>query len=179
MSISSYRPGVYSSYTVTPSYTGAVEALTVGVIGELGMSESGPVRIGRERVLDAGTPLAALGGILFAAGLPEFWVCSLQQGEDGARPDAAAYKAAMEALGEAGMQSQVSDIRLEATQLMVRYAGRFDVKMKLNADFSYDVRLMRAIREKMEEQDGEGACGSMDLTRSPAVYAPAQPQLSP
>ena len=85
----------------------------------------------------------------------------------------------MEALGEAGMQSQVSDIRLEATQLMVRYAGRFDVKMKLNADFSYDVRLMRAIREKMEEQDGEGACGSMDLTRSPAVYAPAQPQLSP
>ena len=62
---------------------------------------------------------------------------------------------------------------------MVRYAGRFDVKMKLNADFSYDVRLMQAIREKMEEQDGEGACGSMDLTRSPAVYAPAQPQPSP
>lgn len=98
---------------------------------------------------------------------------------EGERTRLTALTALLEALGEAGMQSQVSDIRLEATQLMVRYAGRFDVKMKLNADFSYDVRLMRAIREKMEEQDGEGACGSMDLTRSPAVYAPAQPQPSP
>ena len=98
---------------------------------------------------------------------------------EGERTRLTALTALLEALGEAGMQSQVSDIRLEATQLMVRYAGRFDVKMKLNADFSYDVRLMQAIREKMEEQDGEGACGSMDLTRSPAVYAPAQPQPSP
>ncbi len=121
MSISSYRPGVYSSYTVTPSYTGAVEALTVGVIGELGMSESGPVRIGRERVLDAGTPLSALGGILFAAGLPEFWVCSLQQGEDGARPDAAAYKAAMEALGEA---AELSLLVVESGQQAVLEAAR-------------------------------------------------------
>ena len=104
---------------------------------------------------------------------------SMMEVPEGEHTRLAALTALLEALGEAGMQSQVSNIRLEATQLMVRYAGRFDVKMKLNADFSYDVRLMRAIREKMEEQDGEGACGSMDLTRSPAVYAPAQPQLSP
>ncbi len=104
---------------------------------------------------------------------------SMMEVPEGEHTRLAALTALLEALGEAGMQSQVSDIRLEATQLMVRYAGRFDVKMKLNADFSYDVRLMRAIREKMEEQDGEGACGSMDLTRSPAVYAPAQPQPSP
>lgn len=104
---------------------------------------------------------------------------SMMEVPEGEHTRLAALTALLEALGEAGMQSQVSDIRLEATQLMVRYAGRFDVKMKLNADFSYDVRLMQAIREKMEEQDGEGACGSMDLTRSPAVYAPAQPQLSP
>ena len=104
---------------------------------------------------------------------------SMMEVPEGEHTRLAALTALLEALGEAGMQSQVSDIRLEATQLMVRYAGRFDVKMKLNADFSYDVRLMRAIREKMEDQDGEGACGSMDLTRSPAVYAPAQPQLSP
>ena len=104
---------------------------------------------------------------------------SMMEVPEGEHTRLAVLTALLEALGEAGMQSQVSDIRLEATQLMVRYAGRFDVKMKLNADFSYDVRLMRAIREKMEEQDGEGACGSMDLTRSPAVYAPAQPQLSP
>ena len=104
---------------------------------------------------------------------------SMMEVPEGEHTRLAALTALLEALGEAGMQSQVSDIRLEATQLMVRYAGRFDVKMKLNADFSYDVRLMQAIREKMEEQDGEGACGSMDLTRSPAVYAPAQPQPSP
>ena len=104
---------------------------------------------------------------------------SMMEVPEGEHTRLAALTALLEALGEAGMQSRVPDIRLEATQLMVRYAGRFDVKMKLNADFSYDVRLMRAIREKMEEQDGEGACGSMDLTRSPAVYAPAQPQLSP
>lgn len=104
---------------------------------------------------------------------------SMMEVPEGERTRLTALTALLEALGEAGMQSQVSDIRLEATQLMARYAGRFDVKMKLNADFSYDVRLMQAIREKMEEQDGEGACGSMDLTRSPAVYAPAQPQLSP
>ena len=85
----------------------------------------------------------------------------------------------LEALEVREVRGEVSAIRLESTYLVARYAGRFDVKMKLNADFSYDVRLMRAIREKMEEQDGEGACGSMDLTRSPAVYAPAQPQLSP
>ena len=91
---------------------------------------------------------------------------SMMEVPEGEHTRLAALTALLEALGEAGMQSQVSDIRLEATQLMVRYAGRFDVKMKLNADFSYDVRLMRAIREKMEEQDGEGACGSMDLTRS-------------
>ena len=30
MSVSSYRPGVYSSYTIAPSYIGTREALTVG-----------------------------------------------------------------------------------------------------------------------------------------------------
>ena len=33
MSISSYRPGVYSSYTIIPSYTGTREALPVGIVG--------------------------------------------------------------------------------------------------------------------------------------------------
>lgn len=97
MSISSYRPGVYSTYTITPSYTGTREALTVGVIGKLGLTEEGPVLIGRGRTLDAGTPLAAVGGVLFEAGLPEFWTCSLPEGAD-----AAAYTAAMEALAEKG-----------------------------------------------------------------------------
>lgn len=80
----------------------------------------------------------------------------------------------LEALGEAGIQSQVSTVRLESTYLMARYAGRFDVKMDLNADFAYDVRLMQSVRREMEGKDGENASGSMDLTRSPVVYSPAR-----
>ena len=80
----------------------------------------------------------------------------------------------LEALGEAGIQSQISAVRLESTYLMARYAGRFDVKMDLNADFAYDVRLMQSVRREMEGKDGENASGSMDLTRSPVVYSPAR-----
>lgn len=101
---------------------------------------------------------------------------SMLEVPEGEKTRLSALTGLLEALGEAGVQSQISDIRLEATQLVARYAGRFDVKMELNADFGYDVRLMQAIREKMEEQDGKDASGSMDLTRSPAVYAPARPQ---
>lgn len=82
----------------------------------------------------------------------------------------------LEALGEAGIQSQISAVRLESTYLMARYAGRFDVKMDLNADFAYDVRLMQSVRREMEGKDGENASGSMDLTRSPVVYSPARDQ---
>lgn len=82
----------------------------------------------------------------------------------------------LEALGEAGIQSQISAVRLESTYLMARYAGRFDVKMDLNANFAYDVRLMQSVRREMEGKDGENASGSMDLTRSPVVYSPARDQ---
>ena len=85
----------------------------------------------------------------------------------------------LEALGEAGIQSQVSEIRLEPTYLVARYAGRFDVKMALNDDFAYNVRLMQSVRREMEAKDGENTSGSMDLTRTPVVYSPAQGQQSP
>ena len=78
----------------------------------------------------------------------------------------------LKALEGEGVLEEISAIRLESTQLVARYAGRFDVKMKLNGDFRYDVRLMQAIREQMEQRDGENASGSMDLTRSKAVYSP-------
>ena len=70
---------------------------------------------------------------------------------------------------------EVSSVRLESTYLVVRYAGRFDVKMKLNADFDYDVRLMQSVRQQVEEKLGEDAAGSIDLTqeRYGAVYSPA------
>ncbi len=87
-----------------------------------------------------------------------------------------ALTALLEALEGDGMLGEISSIRLENTQLVAHYAGRFQVKMRLNADFSYDVRLMRAIREQMEEKYGENTAGSMDLTRNRAVYAPEKSQ---
>lgn len=104
---------------------------------------------------------------------------SMLEVPEGEKTRLSALTGLLEALGEEGVLSQISDIRLESTRLTVRYAGRFDVKMELNADFGYDVRLMQAIREKMEGQDGEEASGSMDLTRSPAVYASARPESAP
>ena len=80
-----------------------------------------------------------------------------------------------EALEEAEMKADVTAIRLESTQLVLRYLDRFDVKMKLNADFSYDLRLMETVRLQIEEKYSVDAAGSIDLTQSgyDAVYAPA------
>ena len=82
------------------------------------------------------------------------------------------------AVEEADLFHEISRIQLEATRLVLRYAGRFDVKMKLNADFGYDIRLMRAVREQMEEKYGPEAAGTIDLTQEKheAVYSPAKPE---
>lgn len=89
-----------------------------------------------------------------------------------------ALTALLGAIEQADLFSEVSQIRLEATRLTVRYADRFDVKMRLNADFGYNIQLMRAVREKMEEQYGPDAAGSIDLTQEKheAVYSPARPE---
>ena len=97
MSAMTYRPGVYSSYTVTPSYTGAREALPVGIVGRLGLDGDQPVLIRRGDTLTGGTLAATAARLLFGAGLQEFWACPVADGTD-----AAAYTAALEALGEAG-----------------------------------------------------------------------------
>ena len=102
---------------------------------------------------------------------------SMMEVPEGEHTRLAALTALLEALGEAGMQSQVSDIRLEATQLMVRYAGRFDVKMKLHADFNYNIRLTQAIQLQIESEYTPQAAGSIDLTQEyGAVYSPAPSQ---
>ncbi len=87
-----------------------------------------------------------------------------------------ALTALLGAIEEAKLFSQVSRIRLEPTRLTVRYADRFDVKMRLNADFGYNIRLMQAVREQMEVKYGPEASGSIDLTQEKheAVYSPAK-----
>ena len=95
---------------------------------------------------------------------------------DSEEPRLNALTALLGALDKAEIASQISAVRLESTQLVVRYLDRFDVKMKLNADFSYDVRLTQAVRLQIEEQYGTEAAGSIDLTQEKygAVYAPIQ-----
>ena len=86
----------------------------------------------------------------------------------------------LEALEAREILREVSSIRLESTYLVARYAGRFDVKMKLNADFDYDVRRMQSVRQQVELQNGEDAAGAVDLTqeRYSAVYSPAKEPLA-
>ena len=83
----------------------------------------------------------------------------------------------LEALREADMISQVSSIRLGSTQMVLRYLNRFDVKIKLNADFDYSIRLMQTVREWIEENYSVDAAGSIDLTQEnySACYSPAEP----
>lgn len=78
------------------------------------------------------------------------------------------------ALEEAELPGEISSIRLESTHLMVRYLDRLDVRMKLDADFSYDLRLMQAVREQMEIRTGTEVRGTIDLTQSKhdAVFSP-------
>ena len=89
-----------------------------------------------------------------------------------------ALTALLGAMEDADLFGEVSRIQLQATRLIVRYADRFDVKMKLNADFGYNIRLMRAVREQMEEKYGPEAAGTIDLTQEKheAVYSPAKPE---
>lgn len=70
----------------------------------------------------------------------------------------------LQAAQEEELTGELSSIRLEATRLTVRYAGRFDVEMKLNSDFRYNLRLMRSVREELEERHGPQVAGTIDLT---------------
>ena len=80
------------------------------------------------------------------------------------------------ALEEAGMTTDVSRVELGATQMELRYADRFDVKLELNADFPYELQVLRAVREDQENKHGPTAAGSVDLTQEEyqAVYDPAE-----
>lgn len=106
MSIGKYRPGVWSSYTITPSYTGTRDALAVAVIARFSLDEEQqqkPVVVSRGDAITPGTLLAEVAQLLFGAGLSEFTVYSVtEEAQDGA-----AYTAALEALSAAGQMDLV------------------------------------------------------------------------
>ena len=98
---------------------------------------------------------------------------SMLEVPEGERAQLTALTALLRALEDAELYGEVSSIRLESTQLVLRYLDRFDVKMRLNADFDYDLQLMQAVRPQIEERHSVDAAGSLDLTQEKygAVYS--------
>ena len=63
------------------------------------------------------------------------------------------------------MTGEVSQVDLGSTQMELRYADRFTVKLELNADFRYELQVLKAVREDQENKHGPQAAGTIDLTR--------------
>lgn len=77
-------------------------------------------------------------------------------------------------LEELGMMEGVSDIELTDTQVRLRYLDRFQVKLPLNGDFSYQLRVLEKGVEETTRRHGEQSTGTMDLTQRDyeLVYSP-------
>lgn len=75
------------------------------------------------------------------------------------------------ALEERGTLEKVSSIDLSAgTEILLRYDGRFDVKLPISGDFIHKLRALEAVVEKRESYE----TGTMDLTRQDydVVFSP-------
>lgn len=85
-----------------------------------------------------------------------------------------ALLALLAALEERGMMGAVESIRLESTQVVMGYLGRFQVKMPLNSDFDYKLRALEAAVAETEKTLGDQTSGTFDLTQEActAVYSP-------
>ena len=70
----------------------------------------------------------------------------------------------LDALEAQGMLDQVSSIRLESTQLYMRYLDRFDVKMLLNGDFSHLLWALDTAVADLDQRVGPTCTGTLDLT---------------
>lgn len=80
----------------------------------------------------------------------------------------------LEQLEGLGMIEDVSSIELSATRVLLRYLDRFDVKVPLNADFNYELRVLRDAVADLNERVAPDCTGTLDLTQEsyPAVYSP-------
>jgi len=83
--------------------------------------------------------------------------------------------ALLTALEQRDLMGRVSRVEVESTQVRLRYADRFNVKMPLNGDFSYHLSVVEKVIPQIDAKHGEQAEGSMDLTQDgyELVYAPA------
>ena len=150
---------------------------------EAGEEETGqPIPAAQEPWLISvkGKLLESAGAGSQAASVTGLTILLPQAGEQMAVPQAQQARldgllALLDALEEAGMTQDVSQIDLGSTQLELRYLDRFTVKMELNADFPYELQVLKAVQEDQESKHGPQAAGSIDLTQEEyqAVYDPA------
>lgn len=72
------------------------------------------------------------------------------------------------------MLGQVSQIEVTTTKIILHYLDSFIVKIPLNTDFAYQLRVLEAAVEQTQAKLGEQTRGTFDLTREDytAVYSP-------
>ncbi len=107
------------------------------------------------------TPLAPRAGTMMA----------LPQEEDAKRTALLSLLSALEELEALG---NVSTLHLGDTRVEMRWLDRFDVRLPLNGDFSYLLRVLEKGVEETGRRHGEAAGGVMDLTQKDyeLVYSP-------
>lgn len=89
-------------------------------------------------------------------------------------PRLEALLALLEVLQEQGMLEKVSALELSSTRISMEYEGRFTVKLLLNSDFSYRMKVLLEVVEDLNQRMGEEARGTWDLTQEgkAAVFSP-------
>ncbi len=82
----------------------------------------------------------------------------------------------LDALEEQELMGNVSEMDLGDTQIKLRYLDRFDVKLPLNGDFDYQLRVLEKGVEETTRRHGEQSAGTLDLTQKgmQMLYSPAQ-----
>lgn len=76
-------------------------------------------------------------------------------------------------LQEQNMLQDVSALELTSTRINMEYQGRFTVKLLLNGDFSYRMKVLLEVVPELNESMGGDVRGSWDLTQEeyPAVFS--------
>ena len=77
-------------------------------------------------------------------------------------------------LEELELLDRVSEVELGLLQIHLRYLDRFDVKLPLNGDFLYQLRVLEEGVKETTHRHGEQSTGTMDLTQKDyeLVYSP-------
>ncbi len=85
------------------------------------------------------------------------------------------------ALEELDLLGNVSAMELGNIQIKLRYLNRFDVKLPLNGDFRYQLRVLEKGVEETTARHGEESAGTMDLTQKQfaLVYSPSREAAEP